>query len=216
MNRPGQFQQPTVAGGHGRRIARLAGAVFLTVLVFALAACFNPMSTPDDGTGTGDDTPTDTDPGSDPGDADDPSDPPTAAEQVLEALQGSWLATEPIPYYDRTLEITYDLTVTDQDVELRVTVNDPAQAPGDEAVNRVTVNGRITTSPTVVSIAYASGTQATSNGDGTFNVTGARALTTNEVAMLESELGGSWTITLETDRFILDEGLDTERLYQGQ
>lgn len=188
-----------------RRVVRILATMMLVVV---LATCTNPMD--------GGDPQTSDDPhsGSDPVPGDDPGDQPTLAEEVLAAMQGDWLSSESVTYYDRELTLRYELAIRDQDVELRVTVLDPAQAPGEEAVNVVTVSGRLAPSPTVVSFSYSSGTQAVSNGDATFNTAAAQALNANEIATLEAELGGSQTITIETDRFVLDQGLVTERVYE--
>lgn len=138
--------------------------------------------------------------------------PPTDPQPtLLETMQGSWVATERVPFYGGTLTNTLSLTVSGGDLALAISVSD-----GTNERNTVALSGSVVLDGANATFTYSGGTQAADNGDGTFDPRTQVALTEADLETIMAEVGGVRTVSVSGSSLTVDAGLSGELGFEKQ
>lgn len=130
---------------------------------------------------------------------------------LLETMQGTWVATESVPFYGATLTNTLSLTVTESDIALEVSVSDQTRER-----NTLALSGSVSLDGSAATFTYSGGRQASDNGDGTFDLTTPVELTAEELAAIMAELGGVRTVSVSGTTLTVDQATATELVFVKQ
>lgn len=141
----------------------------------------------------------------------DPDGDPTAAELLLEAMQGTWVATETVEFYGGTIKSTLTLVVSESAIAFGVEVREEGTL-----MNNLDLTGEVTVAEGSATLTYTGGTQAADNGDGSFDTVTPADLSAGELEQLMADLGGVRTASATETTLVIDEGLATELLFVKQ